>query len=565
MVMNASMVPLRLATMAIAVVAAALPATAAAQSPTMGKGSPGCDTVVSRTTAAALSGRRIRSVTVKSAAPAILPGSAGRAVSHLHRTTRPATILRDFPIAAGDTVDTLVVGESMRRLRQRPYLASAELAGVSCGSSDEVDVTIFTSDKWSLNPSFAAQANSSYGGVEERNLLGTGRAGSLSLATREGRVGGALGYTDPFLLNLPLYLRIRLAEYGDGNEVRARIRNADQSVGDVWRYSVAIARYRRDTRKEEAFGGDSVLIAQAFHREGAFLIVGHRIGAVGSSANSILFGFDFERASLNAPDNSLTVGPKLVERRYHGPTIGLARRAAVFDTVSWLAERQLLVDVPLGVEMEGLLSGGREDVSRSAAAFGSLWLGRMWLPREESLASIDFWSSGYRIGHRNNFDAASSRALMSYYTRHGGTLYTVHVAAEKLVNPDPDVRALETYDPTLSLIPSVYRLSENAAATEFERATHVHSPIRAFNIDAAVFTAASYRTASALSQHDHFGVAAIGAGLRLIPGSQGSGSLRLDVLYPVFKSPQTRRGITFAASITPWLQSNRQREDPRIR
>jgi hypothetical protein len=259
------------------------------------------------------------------------------------------------------------------------------------------------------------------------------------------------------------------------------------------------------------------------------------------------------------------VGPKLVERRYHGPTIGLARRAAVFDTVSWLAERQLLVDVPLGVEMEGLLSGGREDVSRSAAAFGSLWVGRMWVPREESLASLDFWSSGYRIGHRSNYDAASSRALMSYYTRRGGALYTVHFAAEKLVNPDPDVRALETYDPTLSLIPSVYRLSENAAAAEFERATHLHSPIRAFNVDAAIFTAASYRTASALSQHDHFGVAAVGAGLRLIPGSQGSGSLRLDVLYPVARSPQARRGITFAISITPWLQSNRQREDPRNR
>ncbi|HEY8310911.1 MAG TPA: hypothetical protein VIG47_10165, partial [Gemmatimonadaceae bacterium] len=530
--MTASIVLLRLATIATAVLAVASPATSAAQLPTVSNSAPRCDTVVSRTTAAALSGMRIHSVTVKSAAPAILPGAAGRAVSHLHRTTRVATILRDFPIAAGDTVDTLVVGESMRRLRQRPYLANAELAGVSCGSNGEVDVTIVTTDKWSLNPSFAAQANSSYGGVEERNLFGTGRAGSLSLATREGRVGGALGYTDPFLLNLPLYLRMRLAEYGDGDEVRARIRNADQSVSDVWRYSFAIARYRRDTQKAEAFGGASVLVAQAFHREGAFLIVGHRIGEVGSSANSILFGFDFERASLNAPDNSLTVGPKLVERRYHGPTIGLARRAAVFDTVSWLAERQLLVDVPLGVEMEGLLSGGREDVSRSAAAFGSLWVGRMWVPREESLASLDFWSSGYRIGHRSNYDAASSRALMSYYTRRGGALYTVHFAAEKLVNPDPDVRALETYDPTLSLIPSVYRLSENAAAAEFERATHLHSPIRAFNVDAAIFTAASYRTASALSQHDHFGVAAVGAGLRLIPGSQGSGSLRLDVLYP---------------------------------
>ena len=140
-----------------------------------------------------------------------------------------------------------------------------------------------------------------------------------------------------------------------------------------------------------------------------------------------------------------------------------------------------------------------------------------------------------------------------------------HFAAEKLVNPDPDVQALQTFDPTLPVIPDVYRLSENAMEAEFERATHVRSPLKVFNVDAAVFTAASYRTASALSQHDHFGVAVIGAGLRLLPASQGSGSLRLDVLYPAFRSPGARNGVTFAVSVAPWLQANRQRDDPRLR
>lgn len=526
---------------------------------------PRCDTTVSRTTASALSGMRVRSVNVRALPPATLPGAAGRAVSHLHRITRPGTILRDFPIAAGDTVDTVAVGESMRRLRQRAYLANAELIAAHCAPGNEVDLTIVTSDKWSLNPNFTAQAGSAYGGVEERNLLGTGRAGSLSFATREGRLGGAFGYTDPYLLSLPLYLRMRLAEYGDGDEIRARFRNAEQSVQDDWRYQLTISRYRRDTHKEQAFGGYSVLVDQAFHREGVFLLIGRRIGDVGASANSILFGFDSEHASLNAPDNSLTVGPKLVERRYHGPTVGLARRAVVFDTVGWLADRQILVDVPLGIEMEGLVSAGREDVSRQPAAYGSVWLGKMWVPGIERLASLDFWSAGYRIQKRSNFDAASTRALVSYYARSGNVLYSFRLAAEKLVNPDPDVKALQTFDPTLPLIPTVYRLSENAVAGEFERATHVHSPIHAFSIDAALFSAASYRTASALSQHDHFGVAAIGVGLRLLPAAQGSGALRLDLLYPVLKSPHARNGFTLAVSVTPWLQANRQRDDPRLR
>ena len=524
-----------------------------------------CDTVSSRTSAGALSGMRVRSVTVRSAPPTTLPGSAGRLLSRLHRTSRPSTILRDVPLAVGDTVDTLAVSESMRRLRQRAYLANTQIVGTRCSGDNDVDITLVTSDRWSLNPSFSSQAGSAYGGVEERNLFGTGRTGSLSVASRQGRTGGSLGYTDAYLLSLPVYLRMRLAEYGDGDEVRARLRNSAQSIQDVWSYQLTVSRYRRDTDKEEAFGGDQVMVAQAFHREGAFLLIGHRIGDVGTSANSILFGADFERASLNAPDNSLTVGPNLVERRYHGPTIGFARRAAVFDTVSWLAERQVLVDVPLGLEMEGLLSGGREDVSREPAAFGSVWVGKMWIPGAQRLASLDFWSSGYHIQKQLNFAAASTRALASYYVRSGSTLYSVHFATEKLVNPDPDVQALQTFDPTLPVIPDVYRLSENAMEAEFERATHVRSPLKVFNVDAAVFTAASYRTASALSQHDHFGVAVIGAGLRLLPASQGSGSLRLDVLYPAFRSPGARNGVTFAVSVAPWLQANRQRDDPRLR
>ncbi|MGI8547228.1 MAG: hypothetical protein ACR2M1_07825, partial [Gemmatimonadaceae bacterium] len=252
-------------------------------------------------------------------------------------------------------------------------------------------------------------------------------------------------------------------------------------------------------------------------------------------------------------------------RRYYGPTVGISRQAVAFDTVGWLAERQLLVDVPLGLEMEALIGAGHEDVSRQAAAFGSAWLGKMWIPSPERLISVDLWTSGYLIGSHRTLDAASSRGLVSYYARRGNTLLSLHGAAEKLVNPDPDVRALETFDPTISLIPTPYRLSENAVAAQVEEARHLHSVIRTVGLDGAVFVATSIRTASALSQHDHFGVTGLGAGLRLVPGGAGSGSLRLDVLYPVLKSPGTRRGPTIAVSVTPWLQSNRQREDPRLR
>ncbi len=522
-----------------------------------------CDTTITRTTAGNLSGAQVRSLTIQTVGPAALPG-IGRFTSHLHVTTHSGTVRRDLQFAVHDTVDTTSIGESMRRLRHRSYIRDAVLTGVRCGT-DSVDLRVTTYDRWSLSASVAVQSNTSYGGLDERDLLGSGREGSVSIASRQGRIGGAVGYTDPFLLNLPVYLKVRGARFVDGSDIRGRLRNADQSVTDRWRSQLVFARYRQDSRKVEDFGGDPILVQQAFKRDATFLLFGRRIGDAARSATSILFGADFERASLNAPDKALVVGPRLVERRYYGPTVGLSRQAVAFDTVGWLAERQLLVDVPLGLELEGLIGVGHETVSRGRAAFGSAWLGRMWIPSHERLVSIDLWTSGYLIGSHHNFDAASSRGLFSYYARRGNSLYSLHGAAEKLVNPDPDVRALETFDPTISLIPTPYRLSENAFAAQMEQSRHLHSVIRAIGLDGAVFIAASLRTASALSQNDHFGVTALGAGLRLVPGGVGSGSLRLDVIYPVLKSPGTRRGPIIAVSVTPWLQSNRQREDPRLR
>lgn len=520
-----------------------------------------CDTIVSRSSAAALSGARIRTLTITPTARESFP--AERLLRRLHVTTRRAAIRRDLRFAPGDTVDTLAIAETMRRLRQRPYLTDAEIVATRCG--DDADVAVRTIDRWSLTLSLAASSTSSYGGIEERNVLGTGRAVSMLVASRQGKTGGALGYTDPYLFDLPIFVRARAARFADGSELRARFRNAEQSVYDRWRVQLTMAEYRQDTQRTERFGGEPVLVAQAFHRTGAFLVVGRRVGDTTRNVTSVLVGADFEHASLNAPDEARTVGPKLVERRYHGPSVGLARRAVAFDTVNWVGARHALLDVPRGIEMEGMIGAGREDVARRGAGFGSVWIGRMWVPTPDRVFLVDVWSSGYLVGGRDTFDAASSRAVLAAYVHAGATVFSLHGAAEKVVNPDPDMRALATFDPTLALLPQAYRLSENALAGELEATHPLRSIGRLADLQGAIFTAGSLRTASALSQSDHIGVAAIGAGLRVVPLAQGSGTLRLDVLYPVAANRNARHGATVAVSVAPWLQANRQREDPRLR
>ena len=81
-----------------------------------------CAVIRSRSSLAALSGARITAVSVLSDAPE-LPGIA-RPFAALHPTSRTGTIRRQLLFAPGDTVDTLLVGETMRRLRRQRLFKS---------------------------------------------------------------------------------------------------------------------------------------------------------------------------------------------------------------------------------------------------------------------------------------------------------------------------------------------------------------------------------------------------------------------------------------------------------
>src|SRR5256885_11756985 len=89
-------------------------------------GAQGCDSVLSRTALAALSGSRVGSVRVETRAPDALPAIVS-ALDHLHIRTRESTVQRLLLFAPGDTVDTLLVAESMRRLRQLRYLGDEQV------------------------------------------------------------------------------------------------------------------------------------------------------------------------------------------------------------------------------------------------------------------------------------------------------------------------------------------------------------------------------------------------------------------------------------------------------
>jgi hypothetical protein len=504
-----------------------------------------------------MSGRRINSISIITSPPPSLPGF-GRRLDWVHVTTRPAVIRRDLLFAEDNSVDTGRVAESIRRLRHRPYLSDAAIEGYSCGDSSAVDLAVRTRDRWTTKPSLTVQGTSSLAGIAEDDLFGTGNSGSLSFARREGRTGASVGYESPWFLGQSLSTKMRGALYPDGNEYRARFRNQEHSVYDPWHAELLVSGYVRETKNTP----DGQF--QSFKRHTGLAVFGWRIAATPAHADNFLIGADAEHAALNAPDRALVVGPHLVEREYYGLKIGLQRRAAAFDTLTWLVEKQILVDVPVGFEWDALAGFGHERITRGPAIFLNGWTGRMWERGLETLSQLDLWGSGYRAARRQNWDDASVRGAFSTYDNTPAGVRSLHLVAEKLVNPDPDVRALSNLDISAYAVQDAYRLAEEAYAAELGQSVHLRNLTKSFALDGGFFTAGSLRRKSPFSQSDHVTVVTVGTGLRLVPTIPGSGTVRFDVLVPVIHSKGAFRHPVFAVSLSPWLEASRHREDPRL-
>jgi hypothetical protein len=508
-----------------------------------------CDTTVSRTTLSTMSGRRIGAVDVQTLDPDPLPGAAA-ALDWIHVRTRDATVRRQLLFAPGDTVDTLRIGESLRRLRHLHYLVDVAVRGTSCSPDVPVHLTVVTRDDWSTKPSIRVRsASSSALGLTERNLFGSGREASVDVSTDAGRVGLGAHWRDPWVAGGRLALDVGANSYRDGNALSAALSRREQTVFDPWGFDATIERAVRDAAAEN---GD------VFRRTSASALGSRRIGISRWAVTSLVGGVEYENAGLIAGRSASIVGPHEVRREFSGLDIGLARRSVAYDTVTWLLAANGIADVPLAREADAVIGVGRERVAAGTAIHADLWAGQMWLPNPRTLVVADLWSSGYLAGGR--VSAATARASVAVFRPAAGGTWIGRLALEQLLAPDPDVRSLAWSDPTLAALPSSARLAHAAVGGSLERTLRVHSLSRSWAIEAAGFAAFSDRRDPADSSGEHVYAGILGAGLRLAPTKLGRGTARLDIGFPVVGSGNVSRRPFIAISVMPWLEQARHRD-----
>ncbi|GJG87721.1 hypothetical protein tb265_29020 [Gemmatimonadetes bacterium T265] len=555
------------------------PATAAASRGVPVDGA--CRRVESRTNLAEVSGRTIGTLDVVAGAPQTprVPFLA-RLAGRTHVRTQQRTLRRFLLIAPRDTVDTLRVAESLRRLRRLGYLDDVLLVANDCGPATPLAVTLLARDAVSLRPDLrfntgtrpdagtgttAAPPQSYSAGFAERNLLGTGRDLSAAAIGTRDRNGFAVAASDPAVLGSLYAVGARLARNPIENATTLSVRPPDRELAELWRGEFAVGSTRR---------AGAARRGASFSRAGGDALLGRRVAAddgIGS-ATFLMAGAEAERTRLIAAPNAILGGPSVVRRDFAGVDLGAGRYAEQYGAITWLLPDARVVDVPRGVEGELVAGIGRDQVARRSAAHVDFWSGRMWLPHPDLLGVADVWASGY-LQRGSNVSGGSARAALTGVARQpGGYLYG-RVAAERLLAPDPDQQALLGFDPTVRIVGRQTRLAQTAVAALVERDWRIASRVGHLNLDLAGFGAASYRASERTLSWpvtpgpvpppvDQF-VSAVGGGVHVVPNAVGRSALRFDYVVPATHVRGGRRNPYVTATVTPWILVNRFRDGRR--
>jgi hypothetical protein len=535
----------------------------------------GCESVSSQVSLAAFAGRRIAAVHVVTADPSPLPGPAAP-LTAIHVRTRAAAVRRELLFTAGDTIDTLRVAESLRRLRRLRFLTEADVRATSCGGP--VSLTVVTRDGWSTKPNVQVGGSSAAFSLRERNLLGTGRQAEVSLRSDRGRIGFGASLRDPAALGDRATLSLGGRRYTDGSEWSVALARREQSVLDPWGVEAYFDRSTRTPVADVAAAsaaGVPTAVALAlprvdFRRARGGALAERLVHASGIAALALQAGLAYERAGLVASPTAPLVGANGIRRQVVAAEAGVRRRSVAFDTLTWLLPGGAIVDVPRALEFDALLGVGRELAGGTPIAHLDVWGGRMWRPTPGSMLVGDLWASGFRTPQRVSVGVLRGSVAYDRAARRG--VWSARLGAEWLREPDPDLSAMVTSDPTAAALSPDKRLAEAVVALSVERAVRLRPLTRSWSLDAAASGGLSTRWDPAVASPypglrlshpesaERLDLAVVGVGLRLMPTRAGRAAARLDVGYPLLHPGGTRGRPFIAVSVSPWLEAGRHRD-----
>jgi hypothetical protein len=475
----------------------------------------------------------------------------------LHQPTRLSVIETELSFAAGDPVDSLLILESVRRLRLTQLFSETTITGVRCGL-DPVNFRVTSHDAWSLRADARYGRLSSRVALSEINLFGSGRSVSVAAERLDDRDALSIGWVDPQLAGRRLRGAVLVRNYGDGRAWQWSLRTRELSPRDLWR--VALTSYQINrlgidklTRTTDSVARHSVAATASW-----------RFALSDEAAYALVFGVESENAKLSIIRRGVLLGRSSVRRDFTAPVIGVARRSLRFGAINWLVPGQPPAELPLGFEGEIVAGVGRDLATKGSITHLDGWTGYTSLLSPGTVFTGDVWMSGYF-----NSDSVSNGRLRlagALFQRARGGLWILRVANERVYNPDPDVFALSILDPMLRALTANARLAESALTITAERSLHLYSTEGRWAIDGALFTTYTERhnsldmaTGAATNQE----AIVVGIGFRRVRNQPTQPLIAIDFGKTVWRNTSLPNRWIISFSTVPWLNAGRSRDGVR--
>ena len=477
------------------------------------------------------------------------------AAAHVvHWPTRLGVIETELSFAAGDPVDSLLILESVRRLRRTQLFSETVVTGIRCGVG-AVNFRVISQDAWSLRADARYGRLSSRIALSEINLFGTGRSLSVAAERLEDRNALSIGLIDPQLAGRRLRGAVLVRNYGDGRAWQWSLRTRELSPRDPWRVALMSYQLGRLGVNPATQTTDSI------DRRTVSATASWRFAMDDDAAYALVFGVENEYAKLSIIRRGVLLGRSSVRRDFTAPLLGVARRSLRFGAINWLVPGQAPAEIPLGFEGEVVASFGHDLATNGAIGHLDGWTGFTSLLSPGTVLTGDAWVSGYF-----NSDSVSNGRLRlagAIFQRARAGLWILRVANERVYNPDPDVFALSILDPMLRAITANSRLAETALTITAERSLHLYSTEGRWALDGALFTTYTERhnsldvsTGVASNQE----AIVVGIGFRRVRNQPTQPLVAIDIGKIVWRNTSLPNRWIISISTIPWLNAGRFRD-----
>jgi hypothetical protein len=480
---------------------------------------------------------------------------ATTAAHYLHRATQLNVALNEMSFGPGERMDSLLVKESVRRLRATGLYSEIVLEGHEC-TPGVTDFTLLTRDAWSLRSSLRfAEAGTSRASFSEVNLLGTGRALAVTGENVDGRNALSVSILDPHIFDTRLRASALLRTFADGRAWVWSVRTRELSDRDVWRAAFSSTQERR-------FGNDSAAgTSTDISKRADALTVSRLVRLDATAAYAVVAGAEHEYANENVTQTAASLAKNSVQRNFSAPLLGVSRRSRRFGSIDWLVPGQAPAELRQGFEGEVVVGVGHELFRNTTITHLDGWAGITELLGPNTVFTGDVWSSGY--WSTDSVQNGTLRTSVALIRKAPKGMWILRGGWEHIYNPDPDVFALSTVDPLLRLLAPTSRLAEQALSVTAERSMHLFSKEGRWVLDGALFAALSDR------RHSFDGVATdpvnyraviVGIGFRQIRNQPTQAPIRLDIGRAIWRSQGLPNRWIVTLSTVPWINAGRTRD-----